>query len=665
VTRIRRLNGKLLATAFVLLASVARADGAKPADPALAFGARESVAHVHLSPDGMSLSYVEPAKGQGAIAYTLNLAQGGKAHAVTYADGKPLRLEGCTWASNTRLICTVYAMENVLNYGLLPEERLAAVDADGSHLQQLSARQNEYSRGAALGGGRVIDWSPCDADGVLMSRLYVPDDHTGSRIGNTLGGLGVDCVNTRTLEVRHVIAPNADVDGYITDGQGSLRIMVRHKTLGGSSDSGQVRYLYRAKGSSEWRPLGSYDEEARTGFRPVAVDPDLNVAYGLMKKDGRVAAYTMKLDDSLQQELVYARPDVDVDGFETIGRQERVVGVSYATDIRHVQYIAADIEQLRASLSAALPNQPLVEVLDASVDGRRLLIFASSDNDPGTYYVLDRNTHQMANFSAARDQLEGARLAHVKAMDYPAADGTRIPAYLTLPPGHENAKGLPAIVMPHGGPSARDEWGFDWLSQYFAARGYAVLQPEFRGSGGFGDQWFVNNGFKSWRLAIGDVIAGGRWLVSEGIADPAKLGIVGWSYGGYAALQSTTMAANPFKAAVAIAPVTDLDMLRNEHSDWSDYYIRDKFLGSGPESREASPLQLADKIKVPVLLVHGTLDFNVRVDESRAMARKLKSLGADVELLEFAGLDHYLEDSEARAELLRHADQVLAKAFGP
>jgi dipeptidyl aminopeptidase/acylaminoacyl peptidase len=441
--------------------------------------------------------------------------------------------------------------------------------------------------------------------------------------------------------------------------------MIKRKTVEDPKDSGLVRCLYRLKDSSSWQVLGVYDAVSHTGFQPVAVDPDLDLAYGFMKKDGRLALYSMKLDDTRRQELVYSRPDVDVDELVTIGRQYRVVGVSYATDVRHVQYFAPDIEQLRASLAAALPHQPLVDVLDASADGSHLLIFASSDVDPGTYYVLDRNTHHMDNFSAARDQLEGVRLAHVKPVDYPSGDGTRIPAYLTLPPGHEDGKGLPAIVMPHGGPSYRDEWGFDWLPQYFAARGYAVLQPEFRGSSGYGDDWFVNNGFKSWQLAIGDVIAGGRWLVSEGIADPAKLGIVGWSYGGYAALQSATMDSNPFRAVVAVAPVTDLDMLREQHRNWSDYDIIDKSLGSGSEAREASPLQRADRIKVPVLLVHGTLDFNVAVEQSRALARKLKAAGANVELVEFEGLDHNLEDSAARAQLLRHADQVLSKAFNP
>src|SRR5262249_21739608 len=152
-------------------------------------------------------------------------------------------------------------------------------------------------------------------------------------------------------------------------------------------------------------------------------------------------------------------------------------------------YFAPDIQNLTGSLSKALHDTSL-RVTDATADESKLLVFATSDSDPGVYYLFDRKSRELATFLVARRQLEGVKLATVRPITYPAADGVSIPAYLTLPPGLESAKGLPAIVLPHGGPSARDEWGFDWLSQFFAARGYAVLQPNFRGSSGYGDAWF-------------------------------------------------------------------------------------------------------------------------------------------------------------------------------
>jgi dipeptidyl aminopeptidase/acylaminoacyl peptidase len=239
-----------------------------------------------------------------------------------------------------------------------------------------------------------------------------------------------------------------------------------------------------------------------------------------------------------------------------------------------------------------------------------------------------------------------------------------IPAYLTLPPGNDTPHGLPAIVLPHGGPSARDNWGFDWLAQFFAARGFAVLQPNYRGSAGYGDEWFEHNGFKSWDIAIGDVVAAGHWLIATGTADPSRLGIVGWSYGGYAALQSVDVDAGLFKAIIAIAPVTDLAALKEEHRWWGDFALVSDFVGSGPHMREGSPIYHADKFKQPVLLFHGTSDRNVSVEESRHMAQALQSAGVQNELVIFQDRDHQLEDSEVRADMLRRSDAFLRRVFG-
>ena len=233
-----------------------------------------------------------------------------------------------------------------------------------------------------------------------------------------------------------------------------------------------------------------------------------------------------------------------------------------------------------------------------------------------------------------------------------------VPGYLTLPPGRSDAKGLPGIVLPHGGPSARDEWGFDWLAQYFAQSGYAVLQPNYRGSSGYGDQWYQNNGFQSWRIAVGDVTDAGRWLVKEG-ADPAKLSIVGWSYGGYAALQSGVLAPDLFKSIVAIAPVTDLAQLKDEAMRDGSARIEGKFIGTGPHLREGSPAQNAAAIRAPVLMFHGTLDQNVAIAQSRTMKRALEGAGKRVELVEYPDLAHSLEASEARTEMLRKISAFL------
>lgn len=197
--------------------------------------------------------------------------------------------------------------------------------------------------------------------------------------------------------------------------------------------------------------------------------------------------YSLAFDGSMREDLIYARADVDVDGIISFGRRNRVVGVSYSTEVRRAEYFNPAIQSLLASLTKALPGHPSLDVIDSSVDENKLLVFASGDTDTRVYYIFDRQSHQLKTLLVIRAQLEGVKLATMKPVNYPARDGTIVPGYLTLPPGSETSKGLPAIVLPHGGLDARDERGFQWLAQFYAARGFAVMQTNFRGALGYGD----------------------------------------------------------------------------------------------------------------------------------------------------------------------------------
>jgi acetyl esterase/lipase len=657
-------NRRLAALALISFGMTCHAEGPTSFDPATAFGARPGVNSMHLSPDGMNVVYIAPATGQGSIAYTLSLTKGAAPKAALASDGKPNRLRSCGWVSNDRIVCSVYAVLKDMALGGMSMTRIYSVDADGKNLKVLSTQQNVFSHGAALAGGSVIDWLPDENGAVLMTRIYARDDRLGTHVKNSAEGLAVDWIDTRTLAVKRAEIPRPDALGYITDGRGTVRIVAWRQTRTASGqDTGIINFSYRLPGSRDWHNLSQYNEIDDSGFYPEAVDHDRNVAYGYKKKDGRMAMYAVTLDESLHEELVYARPDVDVSGLIQIGRRNRAVGTAYSTDVGRADYFAADVRSLIDSLSKALP-QHLLEVADSSVDESRMLIFSSSDVDPGVYYIFDRKAHQLQTFLVTRTELEGVKLAHVKPITYPAADGTPIPAYLTLPPGREDAKGLPAIVLPHGSLSDRDDGGFDWLPQFFAARGFAVLQPNFRGSIGYGDAWFQKNGFRSWQIAIGDVSDGGRWLVREGIADPSKLAIVGWSYGGYAALQSAVVDPTLFKGVVAIAPITDLAAFKEQRRYWPDFALVSSYVGNGPHMREGSPIEHVDKIKAPVLLFHGGLDASVDIQQSKSMAARLKSAGVSCDLVTWDDLDHQLEDSAARAQLLRRSDEFLRKALG-
>lgn len=656
------MAAKLLLGLSLLVAAAASPAQAAPAfDAAAAFGARPSVSDLSLSPDGKSVAFIAPTAGQGSILLTLSLEQGARPRPALRAAGKPDRLESCSWVANDRLVCTVYATKRDPVLGALPYTRLFAVNADGANLKVLSTQQDERSLAVQLFGGRVLDWMPDENGSVLMIRTYVPENHLGSLLGSDDLGIGVDRVDTRTLDISHVLQPNSTAVSYITDGRGTVRIM-GSRELASGLDSGVLQYLYRTRNSQKWQPLSKYNYATREGFAPLAVDPDLDVVYGFKKKDGRQALYRVKLDGSLHEELVYSRPDVDLASVVRIGRRRHVVGVSYVTDAEHTVYLSADIRQLIDAISRALPGRSL-RIADTNADESKMLIFAGSDSDPGVYYIFDRKERKLETFLVVRDELEGVKLASMRPILYPADDGAMVPGYLTLPPGHEDAKGLPGIVLPHGGTSSRDAWGFNWMSQYFANRGFAVLQPNFRGSAGYGDAWFEQNGFRSWRVAIGDIIAAGHWLVSQGV-DPSKLGVVGRSYGGYAALQSAVVDPATFKAVVAIAPVTDLAALKEQRRHFNNYAVASDWIGSGPTMHEGSPIEHADKIKAPVLLFHGTLDSSVEYVQSERMAQRLKAAGDRCELVTFEGLDQSLEDSSARAEMLRKSDAFLRQAFG-
>lgn len=651
----------------VLLAGVSAMAGAAQAaerDAAAAFGAREAVQDISLSPDGTHVAYVVPSQGRGSAVLVSDIVNGGDAKTVMSTQEQGARIAGCSWSAVERIVCTITVVSDTGAQRLL-FTRLIAVNRDGTQLKMVSSRESQTALGLMQNGGTIIDWTGGKGDGwALITRAFVPEYSTGTRLAQTKEGLGVDRINTLTLQREHVEQPRATAVEYIADGAGHVRIMGTRGEGSNGYARDTISYSYRRKGEKGWTKLSDVTLTGvlENGFNPYAVDAASDAVYGFERIKGTRALVRVALDGSNKREILFSRPDVDAAGLVQVGRQHRVVGVSYVTDRREVKLFDPVLQQTLASLGKALPKSPILSVVDASADENRLLIFAGSDVDAGQYYVFDRKTRELNAVLPVRPQLDGVALSPVKAITYKAADGTTIPGYLTLPPSGA-AKNLPAIVLPHGGPGARDEWGFDWLAQYFAHQGYAVLQPNFRGSTGYGDAWFQKNGFQSWRTAVGDVNDAGRYLLSSGIAAPGKLGVVGWSYGGYAALQSSVLDPDLFKAIVAIAPVTDLNMVREEARFYSNFPQVSAMIGNGAHVREGSPLQNAAQIKAPVLLIHGDKDDNVGVSESRAMAGKLRGAGKKVDYVEFAGLNHQLDDAAARTELLSKSDAFLKAAF--
>ncbi|MBS0478106.1 MAG: S9 family peptidase [Proteobacteria bacterium] len=663
----RRYHAAIIGVALTAFGSVnlsAQTKTLDGAEAAKAFGARDSVLDVSISPDGKTLAIIQPTEGRGSVVSIMKVDGSSDFKPILSSSGMPDRLAGCGWASATRLVCNIYMIGRV--YGdLTGISRMMAIDADGSGAKELTARQSGETLAFALNGGRVIDWTGGKGDGsVLMTRVYLPEATTGTITANTKEGLGVDRVDTRTLSRQMVEPPSAGATDYITDGRGQVRIMAIAKSNSLDQSTGTYIYRYRTKASRDWRTLGTvtFTNYQADGFVPEAVDPDLDVVYGLENVNGRTGLYKIALDGSLKKDLVFERPDAPIDDLVQIGRQHRVVGVGWVTEKRTNAMFDPVLKSLASALARALPKTPRISIVDASADEQQLIVFAASDTDPGHFYFFDRPSKRLSEIMTVRPQLVNVPLATVRAVRYPAADGTMVPAYLTLPPSSDG-KNLPAIVLPHGGPTARDEWNFDWLPQFFANRGFAVIQPNYRGSSGYGDAWFNKNGIRSWRTAIGDIDDAGRWLINQGIADPSKLAIVGWSYGGYAALQSQVVDPTLFKAVVAIAPVADWGRMKDEAEGGSTKAQLDAIFGDAIVAEKGSPARNVAGFLAPVLMFQGDVDQNVPITQGRLMAARLKSAGKKVEFYEYKGLDHQLDDSQMRADMLAKADAFLRAAL--
>jgi dipeptidyl aminopeptidase/acylaminoacyl peptidase len=650
----------------IVSAQPAVAQGGAPAHSksleadSIAFGVRESVANMDLSPDGNRAVFVAPGPGRSSIVYIADI-RAGTTSPILSSRGDPESIRWCAFVSDSRIACRYGAIVKQAG-SLIPASRMIALDTSGKNVVELGQRASAYDAGLRQFDGSIIDWLPGGNGSVLMTRTFVPESgRTGdSMISRTKNGIGVVSVDVTSLKAVNVEPPRVNAATFMSDGRGNVRLLGLVERTAEVQLSGRSKYLYRKAGSRDWLDLTPYQEDE---FIPLAIDASIDSLYALRKRDGRKSLVTVKLDGSAQETLVAANPRVDIDDVVRSSNGQRVIGYTYSDERRHTIYFDPEYKALAASLGKALPHLPQVSFLNTSRDGSKVLLFAGSDDDAGRYYLFDKTKKTLGEVMPARTMLAARPLSKVTPVTYKSSDGTDIPAYLTLPVG-KPGKGLPAVVLPHGGPSSRDEWGFDWLAQFLAARGYAVIQPTYRGSAGFGDAWLAKNGFKGWRTSIGDVSAAARYLVSSGVADANRLAIVGWSYGGYAALQSAATEPSLYKAVVAIAPVTDLDLLKADYADFTNARITERFIGSGAHVAEGSPLRHAAAVKAPVLLVHGDLDVNVGVGHAQRMDAALRSAGKSSELLLFSGLDHQLEDSQARALMLSKMGALLDRTIG-
>ncbi len=325
------------------------------------------------------------------------------------------------------------------------------------------------------------------------------------------------------------------------------------------------------------------------------------------------------------------------------------------------------LKKLADSLPQALGEEYRFEIVDMADDPRKMIVYVESVDDSGSYVFIDFGSGDTAVLNSNYPALPAEWLSHKQAVTYKAGDGLDIHAYLTLPPG-KTAKGLPLIVFPHGGPAARDYIDFDSETHAFASRGYAVLQPNFRGSSGYGSA-FLKAGYGEWGGKMQtDLSDGIKWLAAQGTIDPKRVAIYGASYGGYAALAGATIdPPGTYTCAVDIAGLSDisafLDLLAQHSNGDRSYTVAYQKRWFGPPATYAavSPAVQASKAYCPVLIIHGTDDTVVPISQSHRMVNALKSANKDVQFITYPGQDHWETLGSSRLAMLQSAMDFIAK----
>ncbi|MBV9881918.1 MAG: S9 family peptidase, partial [Sphingomonadaceae bacterium] len=460
---------------------------------------------------------------------------------------------------------------------------------------------------------------------------------------------------------RHAIVENSRVGiwDWFADSHGTVRAGVDY-----SND--RVTFYYRAAAGQPLRRIDSrrYPQDGSVVDMVRFVgDTDHGVVV-TNAVTGRFGVYDYDFATDTRGNAIFEHPTADVTSIMT-GEDGHVEGVTFEDERRHDQWLDPALQHIQAALDRALPNKVNM-VLDRSRDGNRLLVWSSAADDPGSFYVYDRAANRMGPFAAPYEALDGHSFAAVRPVRFHGRDGTDIPGYLTLPPGRDE-RNLPLILMPHGGPFARDSWDFDPWVQFLASRGYAVLQVNFRGSTGYG-RAYVERGYGQFGSGmIDDLEDGVDWLAQQGIADPHRVCIMGASYGGYAALWAPIRHPDRYRCAIAFAGVTDVRaILRYDSRLFSAprYSRRWRRMIEGEERTDLSlisPLQQAARLTVPVLIAHGEQDRVVPVSQSRNLVRALERAGAHPESVFYAQEQHGFTKAQDSVDFLRRVEAFLAR----
>ena len=481
----------------------------------------------------------------------------------------------------------------------------------------------------------------------------------------------VATMNLKTGTMTKLIEAPGNVDYYLRDHAGQVRIAVIQKDQ-------TRRVLYRETKTQRWVTLGEHHMDA-PGWEPLAFDGD-NQTLFIWSDVGRKTKAIYRYDTAERKQLGLVFADDTYDALEANGAaatsfssnlivdpvKKKIVGLSYSADRTRFHWIDDEMRKIQEKLEASLPDT-VHRPRQFAADGSKIIYLSTSDRDSGVYYLFDRQTQKVNELAVIKPGIDPDRMAAMKAVTFPARDGLTLHGYLTLPRGRP-AKNLPLILHPHGGPfGIRDEWNYNDEVQFYANRGFAVLQVNYRGSGGYG-RAYEAAGFKKWGREMQDDLSDGvKWCIAQGIADPARVVISGASYGGYATMAGLTLTPELYCAGINYVGVTDIELLIPREAPPDRMYWRNTRLGklSDPADKkrlyDTSPVHFADRINVPLLMAYGKNDPRVHIDHGFDMERALKKAGKSYEMIIEADEGHGFRKEESRIAFFEKVDVFLKK----
>lgn len=641
--------------AFLAFLVIATSASAQTAPPVEAYGRLPLIIDAAISPDGTRLMQAVTS-GETSGVRVLNIDTGQTERAFTAPEGTKIR--GVAWADDSRALY-------VTSEALRTSRTLPGVWTGGR-------RVLEYARTSVLdlrtGRTRYIEFDE-NEDGFRLSTagIIAPiagDPGGGRMLSNDLEGrLSIFRVDFDGGSARPAMTANRETIDIILNERGTIGARVDF-----DDRVNEWRMFHYADGDPRQIMQGTAEASDMPGLAGFLPDGRIVLTSGRGESDRR---FIVALDPATgARETLAEHARHDIGGAVADPWTHAIVGAAWTEDLPARRYFDPAIQAVHERLQARFESGYAV-IEGWSRDKRRYLVFGETQEDAGAYYVYEPASDTLRLAGRLYPELNSvAALGNRQAITYRARDGTRIPAYLTTP-ADVDARGLPTVLLVHGGPHARDRFTFDWWASFLASRGYAVLQPNYRGSTGYGSAWFTA-GRLGWGDGVmqTDVEDGLAALVRGGIADPDRVCIVGASYGGYAALAGATLTPDLYDCAISVAGVSDLMRMLDETvrvgdssnagAEWWAGSIGDR-IDDRERIRRISPINRAEEVRIPILLMHGPNDTVVPIEQSRIMRDRLQRAGKAVRYVELEGDDHWLSLAATRTQMLREIETFLAE----